>query len=110
MPSRSGPSAKATVNARTLILDGISKATDNIWALSLGRLAPLVIEAPMTVFEALAILEAAVLECKKRDINTLEVWEALNLLGLYIQPGWLIPQYRMALDSDQATDLGKEGQ
>jgi hypothetical protein len=33
----------------------------------------------MTVLEALAILEAAVLECKKRDINTLEVQDALNL-------------------------------
>jgi hypothetical protein len=64
----------------------------------------------MTVFEALAILEAAILECKKRDINTLEVWEALNLLGLHIQPGWLIPQYRMAFDSDRTTDLCKEGQ
>ena len=64
----------------------------------------------MTALEALAILEAAVLECKKRDINTLEVWEALNLLGPHIQPGWFIPQYRMALDSDPATDIGREGQ
>ena len=30
----------------------------------------------MTVLEALAILEAAVLECKQRDINTLEVRQA----------------------------------
>jgi hypothetical protein len=32
----------------------------------------------MTVLEALASLEAAVLECKKRDINTLEVRAALH--------------------------------
>jgi hypothetical protein len=35
----------------------------------------------MTVLEALAILEAAVLECKKRDINTPEVKEALDFLS-----------------------------
>lgn len=32
----------------------------------------------MTVLQALAILEAAVLESKKRDINTPEVREALG--------------------------------
>jgi hypothetical protein len=45
----------------------------------------------MTVLEALAILEAAVLECKKRNVNTLEVSEALDLLEPHIQPAWLIP-------------------
>jgi hypothetical protein len=35
----------------------------------------------MTALQALAILEAAVLECKKRNINTPEVREALDLLG-----------------------------
>jgi hypothetical protein len=47
-------------------------------ALSLRPLGPilsLVIKLTMTALEALAILEAAVLECKKRDINTLEVWK-----------------------------------
>jgi hypothetical protein len=34
----------------------------------------------ITVLEALAILEAAVLECKKRDINTSEVKDALNFV------------------------------
>jgi hypothetical protein len=38
----------------------------------------------MTALEALAILEAAVLECKKRDINTPEVGNALDLL----EPRW----------------------
>ena len=32
----------------------------------------------MTVFKALAILESAVLECKKRDINTPDVRDALG--------------------------------
>jgi hypothetical protein len=43
----------------------------------------------MTVLEALAILEAAVLECKKRDVDTPEVTDALNLLEPYIRRnGW----------------------
>ena len=49
----------------------------------------------MTVLEALTILEAAVLECKKRSIDTSEVREALDLLDLYIRPEWLIPQFRL---------------
>jgi hypothetical protein len=49
---------------------------------------------PMTILEALAILEAAVFECKKRDVNTPEVNEALDLLEPYIRPAWLIPQFR----------------
>ncbi len=39
----------------------------------------------MTVLEALAILEAAVLECKKSDINTPEVREVLDLLEPHMQ-------------------------
>ena len=46
------------------------------------------------VLQALAILEAAVLECKKRDVNIPEVGEALDLLERYVQPEWLIPQFR----------------
>jgi len=51
----------------------------------------------MTVLEALAILEAAVLECKTRDFNTSEVREALDSLEPYIWPKWLVLQFRMAL-------------
>jgi len=40
----------------------------------------------MTVLEALAILESAVMECKKRDINTPEVKEALDSLECYVWP------------------------
>jgi hypothetical protein len=40
----------------------------------------------MTVLEALVILESAVLECKKRNINTPEVKNALDSLERYIRP------------------------
>src|SRR5262245_46580356 len=48
----------------------------------------------MTILEALAILEAAVLESKKRNVNTPEVKEALDLLERYVWPKWLILQFR----------------
>ena len=48
----------------------------------------------MTVLDALAILEAATLECKQREIYTPELREALNFLDLRIWPEWLIPQFR----------------
>jgi hypothetical protein len=46
----------------------------------------------MPLLEALAILEAAVLECKKRDVDTPEVKAALDFLEPYVRPQWLIPQ------------------
>jgi hypothetical protein len=46
----------------------------------------------MTVLEALAILEAATLECKKRDIDTPEIHEALTLFER-------APQARVLLDA-----------
>jgi hypothetical protein len=48
----------------------------------------------MTVLAALAILEAATLECKQRDIYTPEVREALNFLQPRIRADWLIPRFR----------------
>jgi hypothetical protein len=65
----------------------------------------------MTVLEALAILEAGVLECKKRDVDTPEVRAALDLLEPYIRPAWLIPQYRHhVLGHDRTTDVALERQ
>ena len=64
----------------------------------------------MTALEALAILEASVLECKTRDINTPEVKEALNLLEPHIWPEWLIPQFRHHLERDPKVDVDEEGQ
>ena len=34
------------------------------------------------------------MECKKRDVNTPAVNQALDLLEPYIRPAWLIPQFR----------------
>jgi len=62
----------------------------------------------MTVSEALAILESATLECQKRDINTPEVMQALNLLEPHIQPPWLIAQFRYHLDRDPSVEVNIE--
>lgn len=51
----------------------------------------------MTI-KALAILEAAVLESKQRNVETPEVREALDFLEPHIRPTWLFPQYRHTLD------------
>jgi hypothetical protein len=65
----------------------------------------------MTVLQALAILEAGVLECKHRNIDTPEMREALEFLEPHIQPTWLIPQYREhVLDHDQRDGVALEGQ
>ncbi len=64
----------------------------------------------MTVFKALAILEAATLECKKRDINMPEVREALDFLEPYIQPPSLIPHYRHELGVVGDAVVDREGQ
>jgi hypothetical protein len=65
----------------------------------------------MTVLEAVATLEAATLECKKRDINTPEVREALDSLERYIWPRWLIPQFcHHALRERTGNEVDLEGQ
>ena len=65
----------------------------------------------MTVLEALAILEAAVLECKKKDINTPEVKNALDLLEPYVRPKWIIPQFRHhAVEYNGDSYAAREGQ
>jgi hypothetical protein len=65
----------------------------------------------MTVLQALAILEAAVLECKKRDVDTPEIREALDFLEPLIRPAWLIPQFRdHVVGHDRTTDVALEDQ
>jgi hypothetical protein len=64
----------------------------------------------MTFLEALAILEVATLECKKRDVHTPEVRETLDLLQPHVRPQWLIPQYRHALDGHGDREYDREGQ
>ena len=66
----------------------------------------------MTVLDALAILEAATLECKQRDIYMPAVREALDFLQPRIRPQWLIPQFRYhaQLNGKNEVDLDKEAQ
>ena len=49
----------------------------------------------------LGVLESAVLECKKREVNTPELTAALDLLEPHIQPAWLIPQFRRNLGTSR---------
>jgi hypothetical protein len=66
----------------------------------------------VTNLEALAILEAAILECKQRDIYTPKLREALIFLESRIWPEWLIPQFRYyaRLNRENELDLDKEAQ
>jgi len=59
----------------------------------------------MTIFEALAILESAVLECNKRNVNTPEATAALDFLAPYVRPKLLIAEFRHHI----AREHGKEG-
>jgi hypothetical protein len=64
----------------------------------------------MTVLDALAILEAATLECKQRDIYTTEVREALDFLQSHIRLEWLIPQFRYHAQLNEKNQVDKEAQ
>jgi hypothetical protein len=55
-------------------------------------------------------LEGATLECKKRDIDTPGVREALNLLEPRIQPEWLILQFRQHIGGERENGYQREGQ
>jgi hypothetical protein len=65
----------------------------------------------MTIFEALVILESAVLECKKRNVNTSEAaTEALDLLAAYVRPKLVVAQFRHHIAREGDNDHEKEGQ
>jgi hypothetical protein len=64
----------------------------------------------MTILEALAILEAAVLECKQRNVDTAEVTEALDFLEPHIFPKWLVPQFRHHAKPDGNEGWEREAQ
>ena len=64
----------------------------------------------MTVLDALAILEAATLECKQKDIYTPEVREALDFLQSHIRLEWLIPQFRYHAQLNEKNQVDKEAQ
>src|SRR5262245_22567133 len=70
----------------------------------------MILQPRMTALEAVAILEAAVLECKKRDVNTPEVKTALDLLERYIWPKWVIPQFRYSVENQHGPLENREGQ
>jgi hypothetical protein len=50
------------------------------------------------------------LECKKRNVNTPEVREALDFLEPYIWPKWLVPQFRNHIGGERKNDYQREGQ
>ena len=64
----------------------------------------------MNIFEALAILESAVLECNKRNVNTPEVTAALDLLAPYVRPKLVVAQFRHHIAREHGTENEKEGQ
>jgi hypothetical protein len=66
----------------------------------------------MTVPIALAILQAAIVECKQRDIYTPELKAALDFLQSRIRPEWLIPQFRYhaEVNDKNEVDIDKEAQ
>ena len=47
-------------------------------------------------------------ECKKRDINTPEVKNALDLLERYIYPKWLIPQFRHHVENQEQPHVHRQ--
>src|SRR5262245_51226120 len=70
----------------------------------------MILQPRMTALEAVAILEAAVLECKKRDVNTPEVKTALDLLERYVWPKWVVPQFRYSVENQEEPLENREGQ
>jgi hypothetical protein len=64
----------------------------------------------MNILEALAILESAVSECKKRNVNTPAATEALNLVAPYIRPKLVVAQFRHHIAREHGKEHEKEGQ
>src|SRR5262245_25372427 len=65
----------------------------------------------MKILEALAVLDAATLECKTREVDSPELRAVLDFLEPHIQTAWLIPQFRHNLDGEQQHDYAaREGQ
>ena len=64
----------------------------------------------MTILQALKILENAVLDCKRRDVDTADVREALDLLETHIRPNWLVVRFRSHVERAGNSDVDLEGQ
>src|SRR5438445_4345452 len=90
-------------------MPSIEKTRQDLTATSLAAWHTFCAGETMTAAsEALDILESATVECKKRDINTPEVRDALDLLEPHIRPEWLIRQFRYHLDRDPSAEVDKE--
>ena len=63
----------------------------------------------MTIFEALAVLESAVLECTKRNVNTPEATAAMDLLAPYVRPKLVVAQFRQHIARGHGKEHEKEG-
>jgi hypothetical protein len=64
----------------------------------------------MTTLQALKILEDAALQCRRRNVNTVEVRGALDLLEPRVQPEWLIAQFRAHLNGSHGRRSSMEDQ
>jgi hypothetical protein len=64
----------------------------------------------MRVLEALRILEAATLNCKKHSIDTPEVNQALDVLEPYCRPEWRVAGFRHSLEPCGDSGNDREGQ
>jgi hypothetical protein len=58
---------------------------------------------------ALKILEAAILDCKARDIDTPEVRQALDVLEPYCEPQWRVTGFRAHLKASEQ-QFGPDGE
>jgi hypothetical protein len=64
----------------------------------------------MTILQALKILENAVLDCKRSDVDTADVREALELLESHIRPNWLVLRFRAHIERARNADVELEEQ
>jgi hypothetical protein len=58
----------------------------------------------MTIFEALAILESTVVECKERNANTPQAAAALDFLAPYVRPKFVVAEFRHRIAREHETE------
>ena len=64
----------------------------------------------MRVLEALKTLEEAVLDCRKRSIDTPELHAALDAVEPYVSPAWSVQNFRHNVTSSGGDLWSHEGQ
>jgi len=64
----------------------------------------------MTIIEAITILEIATVECRNEDVDKPDVNQALDVVELYVQPEWVVPQFRNHLqrEGNNAIDIADQ--